>query len=228
LAALRRGDHETGKKILNELLSVLFFSNPDHFNYVRFRAIELVVLLSRTVVSPGNADNSLLETNNRYLQRIQEVQNIEELTDVLHMIVESMAEQIFSFRGIRHAAALRKAERFIYENYGRKISLKEIASASGLSAPYFSTIFKDEMGENLSSYLNRLRVEKACRLLTEGALSLSEIAGACGFEDQSWFSKIFKNFTGISPGKFRIQGGGRVSELSENNFSENYRTFIEQ
>ncbi|MDR3131440.1 MAG: helix-turn-helix domain-containing protein [Treponema sp.] len=228
LAALRRGDNETGKKILNELLSVLFFSNPDHFNYVRFRAIELVVLLSRTVISPGNTESSLLETNNQYLQRIQEVQNIEELTDVLHMIVESMAEQIFSFRGIRHAAALRKAERFIYENYGRKISLKEIASASGLSAPYFSTIFKNEMGENLSSYLNRLRVEKACRLLTKGDMSLGEIAGACGFEDQSWFSKIFKNFTGISPGKYRTQGGGMISELSENNFSENYRPFIEQ
>jgi AraC-like DNA-binding protein/ligand-binding sensor protein len=228
LAALHQGDHETGKKILNELLSILFFSNPDHFNYIRFRAIELVVLLSRAVISPGNAEYNLLETNNRFLQRVQEAQNIEELTDVLHMIVESMAGQIFSFRGIRHAAALRKAERFIYENYSKKISLKEIATASGLSAPYFSTIFKEEMGENLSTYLNRLRVEKACRLLTEGSMTLSEIAGACGFEDQSWFSKTFKNFTGISPGKYRIQGGGRVSELSEHNFSENYRTFIEQ
>jgi AraC-like DNA-binding protein len=228
LAALRRGDHETGKKILNELLSVLFFSNPDHFNYIKFRAIELVVLLSRTIVSPGNTEHALLETNNRFLRRIQEVQNIEELTDVLHMTVENMAEQIFSFRGIRHAAALRKAERFIYENYSKKISLKAIASASGLSAPYFSTIFKEEMGENLSMYLNRLRVEKACHLLTEGSMSLSEIAGSCGFEDQSWFSKIFKNFTGISPGKYRTQGGGRISELSEHNFSESYLTSIEQ
>jgi AraC-like DNA-binding protein len=228
LAALHRGDHETGKKILNELLSILFFSNPDHFNYIRFRAIELVVLLSRAVVSPGNTEYSILETNNRFLRRIQDVQNIEELTDVLHMIVENMAGQIFSFRGIRHAAALRKAERFIYENYSRKISLKEIADASGLSAPYFSTIFKEEMGENLSTYLNRLRVEKACRLLIESTLTLSEIAGSCGFEDQSWFSKIFKNFTGISPGKYRIQGGGRVSELSEDNFSENYRNSIDQ
>jgi AraC-like DNA-binding protein/ligand-binding sensor protein len=224
LAALRRGDHEMGKKILNEILSILFFSNPDHFNYIKFRAMELVVVLSRSIVSPGNTEYNLLETNNRFLLRIQEVQNIEELTDVLHMIVENMAGQIFSFRGIRHAAALRKAERFIYENYSRKISLKEISSASGLSAPYFSTIFKAEMGENLSCYLNRLRVEKACCLLTESPMKLNEIAESCGFEDQSWFSKIFKGFTGISPGKYRIQGGGMISEISERNFSENYRT----
>jgi AraC-like DNA-binding protein/ligand-binding sensor protein len=227
LAALLRGDYETGKKLLDELLSILFFSNPDHFKYIRFRAIELVVLLSRVVVSSGSAENSLLESNNHFLERIQEVQDIEELTDVLHMVVEKMAGQIFSFQGIRHATALRKAERFIYENYSRKISLKEIASASGLSAPYFSTIFKEEMGENLSAYLNRLRVEKACRLLTETTITLSEIAGSCGFEDQSWFSKIFKNFTGISPGKYRVQGGGTISEISEHNFSKDYRTLLD-
>jgi YesN/AraC family two-component response regulator len=212
LAALRRGDIETGRKILNELLAVLFFSSSDPFKFIQFRAIELVVLLSREAMGPGtmnqkSTDDTMLETNNRYLRRIQEAKSIEELTDVLHIIVERMSAQIFSFHGVRHASALRKAERFIWENYTRKISLQEIASAAGLSAPYFSTIFKEEMGENLSSYLNRLRVEKAGHMLTETDLTLSEIASACGFEDQSWFSKIFKSFIGISPGKYRGQGG---------------------
>jgi elongation factor P len=174
----------------------------------------------------GATKPAVLETNNHYLNRIGDVENIEELTDVLHSIVEDMAGQIFSFQGTRHAAALRKAERYIYENYTRKISLKEVADASGLSAPYFSNIFKEEMGENLTNYLNRLRVEKAGRLLTETEMSLSEIAGVCGFENQSWFSKIFTSFTGISPGKYRGQGGGIVQEISRDNFSENYRTAV--
>jgi AraC-like DNA-binding protein len=228
LAALRRGDNEAGRKILNELLSILFFTNPDQFKYIRFRAIELVVLLSRLAISPGFTEEALLETNNHYLRRIQETQNIEELTDELHTIMDKMTEQIFSFQGARHASALRKAERYIWENYTRKISLQEIASISGLSAPYFSTIFKEEMGENLSSYLNRLRVEKAGHLLKETKLSLSEIAGSCGFEDQSWFSKIFKNFTGHSPGKYRSRKGEKHLEISENNFSPDYRSIIEK
>ncbi|QQO10496.1 helix-turn-helix domain-containing protein [Breznakiella homolactica] len=215
MAALRRGDNDTGRKILNELLGNLFFSNPDNFKYMQFRAIELVVLLSRAAFDPSTTEDSVLETNNRYLRRIQEAQNVEELTDILHIIVDRMASQIFSFRGARHAAALRRAERYIWENFSRKISLPEIAAASGLSAPYFSTIFKEEMGENLSSYLNRLRVEKASHLLTETMLSLSEIAGICGFEDQSWFSKIFKQYMGVSPGKYREYGGGLVPEVSE-------------
>jgi AraC-like DNA-binding protein/ligand-binding sensor protein len=226
LAALRRGDHEAGRRILKELLGILFLSNANPgdyqtedmrpFKFIQFRAIELVVLLSRAAMGPGvaaqrssgsSADDATLETNNRYLRRIQEVKTIEELTDVLHIIVERMSAQIFSFQGVRHASALRKAERFIWENYTRKISLQEIAGAAGLSAPYFSTIFKEEMGENLSAYLNRLRVEKAGHMLTETDLTLSEIALSCGFEDQSWFSKIFKSYAGISPGKYRSQGG---------------------
>jgi AraC-like DNA-binding protein/ligand-binding sensor protein len=226
LAALRRGDNETGKRILNELLAILLFSNPDHFKNIQFRAVELVVLLSRADINPGYTEKAVLETNNYYLKRIQEAQTVEELTDVLHITVERMAGQIFSFQGIRHASALRKAERYIWENYTRKISLQEIADASGLSAPYFSTIFKDEMGENLSSYLNRLRVEKASRMLLETDLSLSEIAGSCGFEDQSWFSKIFKSYTGMSPGKYRGQGGGATQEISEDNLSADYRTIL--
>jgi YesN/AraC family two-component response regulator len=224
LASLRRGDHEEGKRILNEILAALLFSNPDQFKYIQFRAIELIVLLSRAGASPLAADRTMLEMNNTYIRRIQEVKTIEDLTDALNLIVDRMAGMIFSFQGIRHASALRKAERFIQENYSRKISLREIARVSGLSAPYFSTIFKEEMGENFSNYLNRLRVEKASRMLLDTNFSLSEIAGSCGFEDQSWFSKIFKLFTGVSPGKYRSRNGGIIKEISEDNFSADCRS----
>jgi AraC-like DNA-binding protein/ligand-binding sensor protein len=223
LASLRRGDKETGRKILGEMLDILYVTSPGNFEFFKLRAMELVVLLSRAAINPGNAgdgDNAVLEANNRYLKKIEETQNTRELTETLHLIIDRMSGKIFSFQGIRHASALRKAERFIWENYTRKISLQEIAEASGLSAPYFSTIFKDEMGENLSNYLNRLRVEKAAAMLAETELTLNEIASACGFEDQSWFSKIFKNFTGSSPGKYREKGGNYIAPLTGGNLSQ--------
>jgi AraC-like DNA-binding protein len=229
LSALRRGDQESGKAILNDILAALLFSNPGEYSYIQFRAIELVVLLSRAGAGgvPAGYEKDQLEANNGNMKRIEETKSIEELTDVLNVMVDQMAEQIFSFQGVRHAAALRKVERFIQENYSRKISLKEAADISGLSPPYFSTIFKEEMGENFSSYLNQLRVEKASRLLWETDQPLSEIASSCGFEDQSWFSKIFKNYTGFSPGRFRAQNGG-VKEISDRNFSIDFRDTLKQ
>jgi AraC-like DNA-binding protein len=227
LSSLRRGDNENARKALDELLALLFFSNPDNFKFMQYRAIELAVLISRAAVTSGNTREALLESNNRYLMRIQDALTIEEIIDVLYQMVDSLGEQISPFKGVRHASSLRKAERYIRENYTRKVSLREVADASGLSAPYFSTVFKEEMGENLSSYLNRLRVDRAASLLVETGLSLSEIAGSCGFEDQSWFSKIFKIYTGMSPGKYRDQNCGLGTALSTDNLAVNYQLMDE-
>jgi AraC-like DNA-binding protein len=224
LSSLRRGDNEGARKVLDELLARLFFSNPDNFKFMQYRAIELAILISRAAVTSGNTRESLLEFNNRYLMRIQEALTIEEIIDALYQMVDSLDEQISPFKGVRHASSLRKAERYIRENYTRKVSLQEVSAASGLSAPYFSTVFKEEMGENLSSYLNRLRVDRAASLLLETGLSLSEIAGSCGFGDQSWFSKIFKMYTGMSPCKYRDQNCRFGTALLTDNLAVNYQS----
>ncbi|MCL2412226.1 MAG: PocR ligand-binding domain-containing protein, partial [Treponema sp.] len=201
LAALRKGDIGEAKKELNEILAILLFFNPGQLKNVQLRAIELVVLISRIEINPIKIGTISMEINSHNLRMVQEAKTAEELISILHQVVDRVADNISSFRGVPHAAALRKAEHFIMENFTRKISLKEIADVAGLSPPYFSTIFKEEMGENLSKYLNRQRVEKASHLLLETDMSLVEIASACCFEDQSWFSKIFKTYAGISPGK---------------------------
>jgi AraC-like DNA-binding protein/ligand-binding sensor protein len=207
LASLRRGDNRAAQKILKDLLDSLYKTVRGNFSIFRLRAMELAVLLSRAVSNPKDIeDDTVLDTNNRYLKIIEESKNLLEVTYILSIRIERMAGKIFSFQDVRHPSALRKAERFIWENYTRKLSLQEIANASGLSAPYFSTIFNSEMGENLTYYLNRLRVEKAAAMLVATDIPISGIAAACGFEDQSWFSKIFKNNTGFSPGKYREQG----------------------
>ena len=221
LHALLCADSEPGKKILNEILAHLFFVNPDQFKHIQYRAMELAVLLSRADSGPGFSVEAVLETNNQYIKMIHESATIEELTDAMYQVLDDISAQINSFQGIHHASALKKAERFIMENFTRRISLEEIAKTSGFSAPYFSTIFREEMGENLSSYLNRLRVEKAGYMLTGTNSSLGRIARDCGFEDQSWFSKIFKLYTGMNPGKYRNQEGKATSKIPEVRFGIN-------
>ena len=204
-AAIRRGDLDAGKKIIKEILNYLHAAFQGDIDLIRYKAMELAVLLSRTA-DENNDNTDYFNQNNKFFRKIRESVTVNEILANLQGITEGISARIFSFRGIRHSSVLRKAERFIWDNYTRKISLEEIANASGLSAPYFSTIFKEEMGENLSSYLNRLRVEKASNMLITANTPLYHIAEQCGFEDQSWFSKIFKKYTGTSPGKYRDLG----------------------
>jgi len=222
LDALGHGDNESAKQILNEILALLIFANPNQFKHIQYRALELAVLISRIGANFSFTMNAMLENGNLYTKLIQETKNAEELADAMYRIVDDMAEQIHGLHGIQHVSVLKKAEDYILENLGRKISLKEISKAAGFSSPYFSTLFKEEMGENFSSYLNRLRVKKASALLTDTNLSLSRIATSCGFKDQSWFSKIFKHYTGICPGKFRSLGGKITPKIPETRFSDDF------
>jgi len=207
LANLRRGDYTEARNKLLVLLNNQYQEVNGNIPAFRMKALELAVLLSRSASNHYKINNeTILDINNRYLKKIEDCPDQKEITEILAQFLENISEKIFSFHGVQHFSAIRKAERFIWENYTRKISLQEIADVSGLSAPYFSTIFKEEMGENLSNYLNRLRVEKAATILLTSNIPISQIAKICGFEDQSWFSKIFKNNTGLTPGKYRDQG----------------------
>ena len=203
VTSISRGNTAAAKKLLNEIFAVLVFNSKDQFRYIQLKSLELAALLSRS--EADSVGGFTAEYNVSCFKHIQEAKTAEDLSCILHNLLEDITGRINSFLGIPHASAMRKAELYIRDNLRRKMSLNEIASVAGLSAPYFSSIFKNEMGENLSVYINRLRVEKASKLLRETTMSLSEISGECCFEDQSWFSRIFKAYTGISPGKFRSQ-----------------------
>jgi len=218
LASLRRGDNTEAQKILVKLLDTLFKNVKKNFPAFRLKSLELAVLLSRAAADPKDIiENTALDNTNRYLNKIEECTSFDDVANILSSIAERMSGKIFSFHGVRHFTALRKAERYIWTHYTRKLSLREIAKASGLSAPYFSTVFKEEMGENLSNYLNKLRIEKAAAMLITTNTPISAVATACGFEDQSWFSKIFKNNTGHTPGKYRELGVHAVGIAVEEN-----------
>jgi AraC-like DNA-binding protein/ligand-binding sensor protein len=228
LNAVRRGDVKKGLRQMDELLGILLFTYPGEFRNLQLRILQLALLLSRTGNISGNVSNTFSQVSQQFLKSIEESQNPEELIDAIYMMMLHLANEAFSFLGIRHGSAMKKADQYIHENFARKLSLEEISAASGLSAPYFSTIFKEEMGESLSNYLNRLRVEKAASLLAETSMPLSEVTYACGFGDQSWFSKIFKIYTGMKPKEFRQKKRTSVLEIPKNIFSGEYMDLVKE
>ena len=72
-----------------------------------------------------------------------------------------------------------------------------------LSPAYFSRIFKKETGATFNSFLNEVRIEKSKALLRNNDLKMVDIALMVGFESQSYFTKVFKKITGISPLQYR-------------------------
>lgn len=100
---------------------------------------------------------------------------------------------------------IRCATEFIIARLAEDISLSEPARACGLSVNYFSRAFKTSVGTTPHRWLMLQRVLRAKSLLRDPERPLAEIATACGFADQSHFTRVFTNVVGASPGAWRKQ-----------------------
>ena len=100
-------------------------------------------------------------------------------------------------------AYVRAALQYIASNYGTELTLEGVAKQVNVSPNYFSALFRRTVGCTFREHLCRVRVEESKRLLLSTQYSLKEIAVAVGFSDQSYFSKVFKQHTGLSPGQYR-------------------------
>ena len=106
------------------------------------------------------------------------------------------------------ASGLRRALRHIHEHYGEKLSLADVANVAGLS--YFTTsrMLSASLGVPFQTYLHRLRIDQAKRLLGTTELSVAEIGSAAGFGDLSRFNKSFLKHAGMTPTAYRRKASG--------------------
>ncbi|MDR1136157.1 MAG: helix-turn-helix domain-containing protein [Clostridiales Family XIII bacterium] len=124
------------------------------------------------------------------------------------MLVENIAHaymcELYSIR----SPFVRLVIQNIREHYGDKISLRGIAASIHTSPTYLSALFKQKTGMTFTEYLNRVRIAKSCEMLANTAAPLYDISERSGFDDQSYFSKVFKKIHGVTPREYRKAHSG--------------------
>lgn len=109
----------------------------------------------------------------------------------------------FSARVPRDLRSLRRAREYVHAHFAESLTLAQVARACAVHPVYLGQIFRQEFGETLGEYLNRIRVRAAAGMLANSDLPLSAVAVDLGFYDQSHFTRVFREFTGATPGTFR-------------------------
>ncbi|NMA94922.1 MAG: AraC family transcriptional regulator [Clostridiales bacterium] len=92
---------------------------------------------------------------------------------------------------------------FIHRNYHTDIRLKDLASMEHLSISRYRTIFRECTGFSPKSYIINLRIKRACELLSQTDLTIREVAKAVGYQDQLYFSRIFKSRVGTTANSYK-------------------------
>lgn len=204
---ISKGDKAASQKVLNDILGHIFFCSGGNFEVIKARVTELIVLLSRAAIEGGAGVAEVFGMNYDYLNDIHNFNTLDELNHWLAKALIRFTNIVFNVAEGKHSEIIKRVMDYIRGNYMKKLSLNDISNYVNFSVSYLSRIFKEETGENLSAFINRIRVENSKMLLLNNEIPLIEVSYLCGFDDQSYYSKVFKKITGVTPGKFREKRG---------------------
>lgn len=98
---------------------------------------------------------------------------------------------------------LKNVIKYIYDNYNKPLHINELSKIAGYSEYHFIRFFKSQTGKTCTNFINALRIEKSLDLLINTNLSITEIAFNVGYDDVSYFIKVFKRLTSSTPSNYR-------------------------
>jgi AraC family transcriptional regulator len=98
---------------------------------------------------------------------------------------------------------IEQVQKYIRQHLGEALSREVLAEVAGFSVPHLQRLFRESQGESLARYVRRVRLERAGHKLRFGAVDITEVALAAGYDTHAAFSKAFKQHFGLSPSEFR-------------------------
>ena len=122
---------------------------------------------------------------------------------MMSLLDEVLPDGAFGVGGEEKPAFLGKVVQYAMDHIGKPIGVEDLAAAAGISRFHFSRLFSKWYGVTPSLFLREIRMELAVRLLQTERLTVKEVACRCGFSDASYFCKVFRKETGVSPNAFR-------------------------
>lgn len=136
------------------------------------------------------------------LKQLIDGNSADQLERIMQDYVRQMIEQSGGTDGDADVV-VRTVQSYIAQHCAEDLSLEQLAGMVYLSPSYLSRLFKRETGENLSSYIQNVRIEQAKLLLRTTSLKTYEVAERVGISDPVYFSRIFKKITGVKPKDYR-------------------------
>ncbi len=134
------------------------------------------------------------------------------LTHLMRNYIQNKTEADRYFRTKNKDQLIEMITRYISKNYFAPLRTSALAEMFHLSKQYFCSFFKAQTGQSVTTYINQCRVDKAVILLKSTNHSITEIANSVGYDDSNYFSRIFKQYTGMSPKQYKLTEAQRKKD----------------
>lgn len=207
LTKVKNGDLEKVIDLFNEHIKAQYL-NPNNNESVRSsknKAISFSTLMARAIIDGGVEAEKSLAIEAYYKERIESSRAIKDLVDLLEQMVIKYTNTILHLSNINHVSVIKNASKYVHMHLSEPIRLNDVANFVNLSPNYFSSLFKREMNLSFADYVNQTRIKESQYLLETTEYSILDIAISVGYNNQNYFTTIFRKFTGITPKQYRMR-----------------------
>ncbi len=171
---------------------------------LKYHFVITAAFVTRLCVESGMELEQAFRLSDFYILKLDNVQTVQGVID-LHdrMVLDLTGKMRLLRRKPGTSKPVINCIDYIYAHIKERITIETLAEYTGLTASYLSRLFKKETGVSVSDYVREKKIEKAQHLLKFCDYSLVEIANYLSFSSQSHFIQLFKDFTGMTPKKYR-------------------------
>lgn len=170
-------------------------------------AVSSITLATRAAIEGGLFWEIAYTLSDFHIQHIEELPDIPAVDRAQLAALCDFADHVKNNRSSKLSRTSALCQNYIFNHLYEELTLGKLAGIAGLNASYLSQQFKKETGIAVSDYIQRERIEEAKRLMELPGITLSDIATRLHFNDQSYFTKVFKKYTGMTPKQFRHDRG---------------------
>ncbi|MEE0421131.1 MAG: helix-turn-helix domain-containing protein [Lachnospiraceae bacterium] len=178
--------------------------SSDPLQQAQIHLISHITLITRAALEAGVTEDLAYAMSDSYIQIAQGCTSPKQLMQLRDRSVRDFTGAVMHLKNSPPCSkSIRAAINYMHRHLQEKITLDQLAQASGLSSGRFSHLFKEETGVSPMTYLLRIKMETAQTMLSFSDYTLSEISTILGFSSESHFIQAFKRHWGMTPGKFK-------------------------
>lgn len=201
---LRLGAVSETERFIEEYFSAIGSHNYASLLLRQYIAMDIFYCVQRFLADQGERGEEEEGGTRDLRMLLKSMDTVENTKEYLKRLFKAALEKRDEGFANRYGRMIEQAKAYIEENSADEdFSLNKAAAYIGISPSYFSSIFKQETGENFVEYLTKTRIEKACALLRSTKLRTSEVGERVGYGDSHYFSAIFKKIMGKTPKEYR-------------------------
>jgi two-component system, response regulator YesN len=190
-------DDEAGAvQLIDELFEWIVQTSFD-IGEIKTKTYSLLVTVNRTILQ------DTIDMQSRYYDRLQTAGTMDGIRLITKKIVSEMKSELNLQQTDQTGLLIEKTCKYINANYMKEIRLEEMAEMVNYSSHYFSKMFKLYKKKNFIDYVTSVRVAKAKELLSGSQLTIREVGSLVGYEDQNYFTRVFKRMENMTPSEYR-------------------------